>query len=74
MYFSSFYELSLRSAFWHAFLHIHFVIIGSLLIATTLYILVALVATGALPFDLAMRALERRALSWHSSVRGEVAV
>jgi cytochrome c oxidase assembly factor CtaG len=31
LYFSSFYELSLRSAFWHAFLHIHFVIIGSLL-------------------------------------------
>ena len=31
MYFSSFYELSLRSAFWHAFLHVHFVIIGSLL-------------------------------------------
>jgi cytochrome c oxidase assembly factor CtaG len=31
LYFSSFYELSLRSAFWHAFLHLHFVIIGSLL-------------------------------------------
>ena len=31
MYFSSFYELSLRSAFWHAFLHVHFVIIGALL-------------------------------------------
>jgi cytochrome c oxidase assembly factor CtaG len=31
LYYSSFYELSLRSAFWHAFLHLHFLIIGCLL-------------------------------------------
>ncbi len=31
LYYSSFYELSLRSGFWHAFLHLHFLIIGSLL-------------------------------------------
>ncbi len=31
LYYSSFYELSLQSPFWHAFLHVHFVIIGSLL-------------------------------------------
>ncbi len=31
LYYSPFYELSLRSGFWHAFLHLHFIIIGSLL-------------------------------------------
>jgi cytochrome c oxidase assembly factor CtaG len=31
LYYSSFYELSLRSGFWHAFLHLHFLIIGALL-------------------------------------------
>jgi cytochrome c oxidase assembly factor CtaG len=31
LYYSSFYELSLRSGFWHAFLHLHFIIIGALL-------------------------------------------
>jgi cytochrome c oxidase assembly factor CtaG len=31
LYYSSFYELSLRSGFWHAFLHLHFLIIGGLL-------------------------------------------
>lgn len=31
LYYSSFYELTLRSAFWHAFLHLHFVTVGSLL-------------------------------------------
>jgi cytochrome c oxidase assembly factor CtaG len=31
LYYSPFYELSLRSDFWHAFLHLHFIIIGSLL-------------------------------------------
>jgi putative copper resistance protein D len=31
LYYSSFYELSLRSGFWHAFLHLHFILIGSLL-------------------------------------------
>ena len=31
LYFSSFYEVTLRSAFWHAFLHLHFVVIGALL-------------------------------------------
>jgi cytochrome c oxidase assembly factor CtaG len=31
LYYSSFYELSLRSGFWHAFLHLHFLIIGCLL-------------------------------------------
>ena len=31
LYYSSFYPLSLASPFWHAFLHLHFVIIGSLL-------------------------------------------
>jgi cytochrome c oxidase assembly factor CtaG len=31
LYYSPFYELSLRSAFWHAFLHLHFVIVGSML-------------------------------------------
>jgi cytochrome c oxidase assembly factor CtaG len=31
LYYSPFYELSLRSGFWHAFLHLHFIIVGSLL-------------------------------------------
>ena len=31
LYYSPFYELSLRSGFWHAFLHLHFLIIGCLL-------------------------------------------
>ena len=31
LYYSSFYELTLRSAFWHAFLHLHFVTVGALL-------------------------------------------
>jgi cytochrome c oxidase assembly factor CtaG len=31
LYYSPFYEASLRSGFWHAFLHLHFIIIGSLL-------------------------------------------
>jgi cytochrome c oxidase assembly factor CtaG len=31
LYYSPFYELSLRSGFWHAFLHLHFIIIGALL-------------------------------------------
>jgi cytochrome c oxidase assembly factor CtaG len=31
LYYSPFYEMSLRSGFWHAFLHLHFIIIGSLL-------------------------------------------
>jgi len=31
LYYSSFYELSLRSAFWHGFLHLHFLVVGSLL-------------------------------------------
>jgi cytochrome c oxidase assembly factor CtaG len=31
LYYSSFYELSLRSGFWHAFLHLHFLIVGALL-------------------------------------------
>lgn len=31
LYYSPFYEISLRSAFWHAFLHLHFVTVGSLL-------------------------------------------
>jgi putative copper resistance protein D len=31
LYYSPFYELSLRSAFWHAFLHLHFVLVGSML-------------------------------------------
>jgi cytochrome c oxidase assembly factor CtaG len=31
LYYSSFYETSLRSGFWHAFLHLHFIIIGCLL-------------------------------------------
>lgn len=31
LYYSSFYEISLRSGFWHAFLHLHFIIIGCLL-------------------------------------------
>ena len=31
LYYSPLYEVTLRSAFWHAFLHLHFVIIGSLL-------------------------------------------
>jgi cytochrome c oxidase assembly factor CtaG len=31
LYYSPFYEISLRSGFWHAFLHLHFVIIGCLL-------------------------------------------
>jgi cytochrome c oxidase assembly factor CtaG len=31
LYYSQFYELSLRSGFWHAFLHLHFLIIGCLL-------------------------------------------
>jgi len=31
LYYSSFYELSLRSEFWHTFLHAHFVVVGSML-------------------------------------------
>ncbi|MCW2811727.1 MAG: rane protein-like protein [Friedmanniella sp.] len=31
LYYSPFYEVSLRSAFWHAFVHLHFVIVGSML-------------------------------------------
>jgi cytochrome c oxidase assembly factor CtaG len=31
LYYSQFYELTLRSGFWHAFLHLHFIIIGCLL-------------------------------------------
>jgi len=31
LYYSPFYELSLRSGFWHAFLHLHFLIVGALL-------------------------------------------
>ena len=31
LYYSPFYEISLESGFWHAFVHIHFVIIGSML-------------------------------------------
>jgi cytochrome c oxidase assembly factor CtaG len=31
LYYSPFYELSLRSGLWHAFLHLHFIIIGCLL-------------------------------------------
>ena len=31
LYYSPLYELTLRSAFWHALLHVHFVVIGSLL-------------------------------------------
>ena len=31
LYYSPFYELSLRSGFWHAFLHLHFIVIGALL-------------------------------------------
>jgi cytochrome c oxidase assembly factor CtaG len=31
LYYSPFYEISLRSGFWHAFLHMHFIIIGCLL-------------------------------------------
>jgi cytochrome c oxidase assembly factor CtaG len=31
LYYSSFYEFSLRSSFWHAFVHVHFVLIGALL-------------------------------------------
>src|SRR5512132_558329 len=31
LYYSPFYEMSLRSGFWHAFLHLHFLIIGCLL-------------------------------------------
>jgi putative copper resistance protein D len=31
LYYSSFYETSLRSGFWHAFLHLHFIVIGCLL-------------------------------------------
>jgi cytochrome c oxidase assembly factor CtaG len=31
LYYSPFYELSLRSGFWHAFLHLHFILIGALL-------------------------------------------
>jgi cytochrome c oxidase assembly factor CtaG len=31
LYYSQFYEISLRSGFWHAFLHLHFLIIGCLL-------------------------------------------
>jgi cytochrome c oxidase assembly factor CtaG len=30
LYYSQFYEISLRSSFWHAFLHLHFLIIGCL--------------------------------------------
>ena len=31
LYYSSFYELSLRSEFWHTFLHLHFVMVGAML-------------------------------------------
>ena len=31
LYYSQFYEISLRSGFWHAFLHLHFLIVGCLL-------------------------------------------
>ncbi len=31
LYYSSFYELTLGSAFWHGFLHLHFVLVGSML-------------------------------------------
>jgi cytochrome c oxidase assembly factor CtaG len=31
LYYSPFYEISLESAFWHAFVHAHFVIVGSML-------------------------------------------
>jgi cytochrome c oxidase assembly factor CtaG len=31
LYYSPFYEISLESGFWHAFVHMHFVIIGSML-------------------------------------------
>ena len=31
LYYSSLYEVTLRSAFWHGFLHLHFVTIGALL-------------------------------------------
>ena len=31
LYYSPLYEVTLRSALWHAFLHLHFVVIGSLL-------------------------------------------
>jgi putative copper resistance protein D len=31
LYYSPLYEVTLRSAFWHAFLHLHFVVIGALL-------------------------------------------
>ena len=34
LYYSAFYELTLRSGFWHAFLHMHFIIIGCLLMWT----------------------------------------
>jgi putative copper resistance protein D len=30
LYYSSFYELSLRSEFWHTFLHLHFVMVGAM--------------------------------------------
>ena len=31
LYYSSLYEITLRSAFWHAFLHLHFVVTGAML-------------------------------------------
>src|SRR5215216_3729972 len=31
LYYSPFYEISLRSGFWHVFLHLHFIMIGALL-------------------------------------------
>ena len=31
LYYSSFYEVSLRSEFWHTFLHLHFVMVGAML-------------------------------------------
>jgi cytochrome c oxidase assembly factor CtaG len=31
LYYSPFYEVSLRSGFWHVFLHLHFIMIGALL-------------------------------------------
>lgn len=31
LYYSAFYPLSLESAFWHSFLHLHFVLIGAML-------------------------------------------
>lgn len=31
LYYSPFFEVTLRSAFWHAFLHLHFVVVGALL-------------------------------------------